>query len=99
MSHIICITKRSVDNLVGILDETIELLKEADRVNTDTQRNYEIRELLKNAKSEREIYAKAKAVMENEGSDTLCLESEISGSIESRARMYRERKKKRREER
>ena len=44
--------------------------------------NKEIKELfdevIKKAESEREIYRKVKARMENEGSDTLCLSSEYS---------------------
>lgn len=96
MSNIICITKTAVDDLVKVLDESIMCLEKESMEHTGTEKD-ELRNLIKNAKSEREIYAKVNAHMEIEGSDTLCLESEISGSEESRARRYYERRKDRKE--
>ena len=74
---IICVTKRSVDELIEILDQTIELLEINNELLTtqeDINKNYllEIK-----AKSEREIYRKVKNIMENRGHTTLCLSSEF----------------------
>ncbi len=61
----ICVTKKSVDDLIGILDQTIRLLK----TNVPT----EYTQLVKEAESEREIYRKVQAMMEREDYPNLCL--------------------------
>lgn len=77
----VCVTKQSVDDLVRILDQTISLLNDQynkkDEETGGSTFEYdeaeEIKELIKSAKSEREIYTKVKNMMDDKGHKTLCL--------------------------
>ena len=80
MSHIICVTKKFVDDAVELMNESIECLKLESVKHMGIERD-ELHNLIKNAKSEMEIYKKVKAQMENEGSNTLCLESKPQGKF------------------
>ena len=77
----ICVTKQSVDDLVRVLDESINLLNyQYNRKDEETggstfeyDEAAEIQDMIKTAKSEREIYTKVRNIMDNKGHKTLCL--------------------------
>lgn len=66
----ICVTKASVDDLVEVLDHTVETLHSKGSKSILTDKEYS---MLVNAKSEKEIYTKVKNMMETKGHKTLCL--------------------------
>lgn len=75
----ICVTKQSVMDLVRILDQTIDLLdKEYNRQDEhgsvfEYDEAAEIKDMIDEAKSEREIYKKVMIMMENKGHNTVCM--------------------------
>lgn len=69
----ICITLKSVNSHIELLDKAIELLdinNELLVTNEDIIKNHELR---KEAEKEREIYKRVISIMKNMGHTTLCL--------------------------
>lgn len=75
----ICVTKQSVIDLVRILVQTIVLLdKEYNRQDEngsvfEYDEAADIKDMIDEAKSEREIYKKVMTMMENKGHNTVCM--------------------------
>lgn len=66
----ICVTKESVNALIGIIDHTISILKAKGSKQILSEEEYDI---IANARSEKEIFTKVKNMMESGNHTTLCL--------------------------